>query len=229
MNKLQILVGPIASGKSTYAKLMAIEGYITVNDDAIITALHGSDYRLYSKDLKPLYKNLETTIVCYSAALFKNVIVDRGVNISAKGRRRFIGMAHSLDMTCEAIVFDRHKPEIHAQRRFQYDNRGHSYEYWLEVAQEHDSKYEEATLDEGFDSIIPAKWALKFKNETTNTINSALHTLELLQELENPNDVKSKLQIEGYSPHDLKRVSELIEEIHSELCSTSKDLKTGCV
>ena len=52
---LELLVGPIASGKSTYSNKAAKEGAIIVNDDAIVTALHGGDHTLYDKALKPRF------------------------------------------------------------------------------------------------------------------------------------------------------------------------------
>ena len=38
--KVEILVGPIASGKSTYLKHRVSQGAITINDDAIVNAVH---------------------------------------------------------------------------------------------------------------------------------------------------------------------------------------------
>jgi len=55
MRKIQILVGMIASGKSTYSKHAARLGFIVVNDDAIVNAVHGEDYTLYDKKLKLLW------------------------------------------------------------------------------------------------------------------------------------------------------------------------------
>ena len=46
---IYVLVGPIASGKSTYAQKMAVErGALIVNDDSIVTAIQGEN-TLYNK------------------------------------------------------------------------------------------------------------------------------------------------------------------------------------
>ena len=153
---LQLLIGPIASGKSTYSFNAAHAGYLCINDDAIVNMLHANNYRGYRVDLKILYKSIENHIISTGLSMGKNVIVDRGLNISVEGRKRFIALAKSFDICCEAIVFQKESPDVHARRRF--DNggdacRGHSYEYWLKVAEKHESIYVAPSKEEGFDDI----------------------------------------------------------------------------
>ena len=140
---------------------MAFYGAIVVNDDAIVTMLHGGDYTLYNKQLKPLYKSIEDHIIHLGVISGKDVIVDRGLNISIDGRRRFIALAKSLDVKIRAVVFTRESPEIHAKRRFDHDNRGRPYEYWLEAAKHHDAVYQYPTKEEGFDEIVLTYYAGK--------------------------------------------------------------------
>jgi predicted kinase len=151
--KLQILCGMIASGKSTYAKKAAQQGVICVNDDAITNLLHADDYTLYNPDLKILYKSIENHIVGASLALGRSVIIDRALNVSIEGRRRWLALAKSFDVACEAIVFKNDGPKIHAKRRAETDNRGYSMEYWLRVAELHNSLYIKPTVEEGFDIV----------------------------------------------------------------------------
>lgn len=151
--KIYCLVGMIASGKSTYCRSAAKIGMITLNDDTLINLLHGDDYTLYEKKLKILYKSLENTILSLGLCLGKDVVVDRGLNISEKGRKRWIALAHSFDVDIEAIVLPKEHPEIHAHRRFMSDSRGHNLEYWEEVANRHYNIYKEPTIDEGFYKI----------------------------------------------------------------------------
>lgn len=152
--KLELLVGPIASGKSTYCRKAADEGAIILNDDSIVTALHGGDYRLYKEGLKPLYKTIETTIVSTALAMGLRVIVDRP-NHSRKMRRRFIGLAHSLDAMVQLVMFKRETPEVHGQRRFNSESRGHSLDYWVNVAKAHERIYEPPDqLVEQYDEVI---------------------------------------------------------------------------
>lgn len=150
---LQVLCGPIASGKSSYCKNAAQAGFLIVNDDSIVNMLHADIYTLYDKNLKILYKSIENHAISTALAMGKCVVVDRGLNCSISGRQRWIALAKSFDVGCDAIVFKNEGPKIHAERRSKSDDRGHDYEYWLKVAQAHQSNYKEPAVEEGFDNI----------------------------------------------------------------------------
>ena len=151
---MEILVGPVASGKSTYCRNAANEGAIILNDDSIVVAVHGGDYTLYKKEFKPLYKSIENNIVGTALAMNLRVIIDRP-NHSRKMRRRYIGMAHSFDAEVEVVVFKRESPEVHGRRRFESDSRGHSLEYWIEAARYHESLFDTPDKSiEQFDKIF---------------------------------------------------------------------------
>lgn len=152
LGKVQVLIGMIASGKSTYAKNAAAAGAIVINDDALVKAIHADDYTLYSKQLKIIYKTTENHILGMALAMGRLALIDRGLNISKRGRKRWISMAHSFDVPCEALVFNNEGPEVHAKRRSE-NGRGHPYEYWLRVAEHHNSEWSYPSLDEGFDKI----------------------------------------------------------------------------
>jgi predicted kinase len=151
--KIHVLVGMIASGKSTYCKTAAQKGSLIMNDDAIVALVHADDYTLYDKKLKILYKSVENHIIALGIALNKLVVVDRGLNVSVRGRKRWIALAHSFDVPCEAISFPNEGPAVHAERRAKGDGRGHGYDYWLKVAEAHNSVYAPPSLDEGFDAV----------------------------------------------------------------------------
>jgi hypothetical protein len=152
----------IGSGKSTYARKLAGEGYIICNDDDVVKLLHGGRYDLYSLDVQPLYKSVETNIITMALAMNLSAAIDRGVNVSMEGRRRWLGLAHSMEARCEAVIFPVCSPEEHARRRFEHDPRAHDYDYWLKVAREHLGCYDEPSLKEGFDALVRApKWIPK--------------------------------------------------------------------
>jgi predicted kinase len=153
MSKVQVLVGMIASGKSTYAKNAARKGVICMNDDAIVNLLHADEYTLYSKSLKVLYKTIENQIIGTTLAMGRAVLIDRGLNCSIPGRQRWIALARSFDVDCEAIVFPHDGVETHARRRTDHDSRGHPYEYWLKVANAHNEGYVPPSVTEGFSAI----------------------------------------------------------------------------
>ncbi len=151
--EVHVLCGPIASGKSTYARRAAAKGFVVINDDAIVEAVHGGNYQLYDDKLKPLYKSVENHIL--QAALMANrpVIVDRGLNCSDHSRQRWVGLAKAFDAVPVAVLFQDEGPEVHAARRHVSDGRGHSYGYWLRVAKAHRDRWVTPTVTEGFAEV----------------------------------------------------------------------------
>ena len=153
MKKVEVLVGPIASGKSTYCRKAAEEGAIIVNDDAIVLALHGGIYGLYNETLKPLYKSVENAIIETSLTLGLRIVIDRP-NHSQAMRRRYIGLAQSFDAPVEIVMMRREQSEIHAARRARSDGRGRTYQQWLDTALEHEELYQPpCQAVEGFDLL----------------------------------------------------------------------------
>jgi len=155
---LQVLVGTIASGKSTYSQNCALEGMVIVNDDALVTAVHGGKYTLYDRLLTPLYKTVENTILSTAIALNRPVVVDRGTNNKRSSRRRWIGLAHALNVPVVAVEFPAAAPEVHARRRCEDDPRDLSFADWLKIAERHLADYQPPTTEEGFDYVVTAEW-----------------------------------------------------------------------
>lgn len=155
---LEVLVGMIASGKSSYARERAQEGWIIINDDSIVNAVHADQYTLYDEALKPLYKSIENHILYVARAMGKNVLVDRGLSLSLDARQRWLALGRSLDIPVVAVLFDVFEPEVHAQRRTDTDARGHDYDYWLRVARRHHSTYIPPTTAEGFAEVLRRPW-----------------------------------------------------------------------
>lgn len=153
---VEVLIGPIASGKSTYCKKKAKEGFIIINDDSIVNAMHANNYLLYEESLKPLYKGIENTALHLALSLGKSVIIDRP-NYSIGMRRRYIAIANSLDIPVVAIKFKDEGAEEHVKRRMESDGRGSKQEYWEMVYNIHKKLYEEPSLSEGFSGIIEAE------------------------------------------------------------------------
>lgn len=151
--KIQVLVGMIASGKSTYAKNAARSGVLCVNDDALVNMLHADDYTLYDTKLKTLYKSLENQVIGMVLSMGRTVLVDRGLNCSVQGRQRWLALAKSFDVPCEAIWFSNDGPVVHAVRRTESDPRGHDYDYWLRVAKIHHADFTPPSCVEGFSEI----------------------------------------------------------------------------
>lgn len=155
---IEVLVGPIASGKSTHSHFRAKDGWVILNDDAIVSMVHGGHYDLYSESWKPLYKSIEDHLLHIAVAMDKNLVVDRGVNNAISSRVRWIALARSLDVPIRAVQFQVFPPMVHAQRRAESDSRGYDLSYWQHVAEIHAARYEPPTLAEGFCEIIEKEW-----------------------------------------------------------------------
>lgn len=169
----------IASGKSTYARNAARAGFVVVNDDAIVNAVHGGEYSLYDEKLKPLYKSVENHIVSMAVALGRPILIDRGTNISLRARARWIALANALDVPCSAIEVRPEQVEAHARRRFEADARDHSYEYWLAAAESHWSRYATPSISEGFADVYHIDYEYVMSGEVIHAPAYAMTQLSL--------------------------------------------------
>lgn len=154
---VQVLVGMIAAGKSTYALNAARAGFIVINDDSLTASVHGGDYSLYQKNNKTLYKAVGVSIFTHAIAMKRPVVVDTGSR-NRITRSRWISLAKSLDVPVYGVGFTVDEVGVHAKRRYDSDSRGYTYEKWLEVTERHAAEFEPLDSDEGFDRIVFPKW-----------------------------------------------------------------------
>lgn len=150
---IKLLVGNIASGKTTFCKEAALEGDVIVGDDPITMMLHGGNYRLWNKELVPLYKSVEHHIVHAGVLAGRNVVIDK-TNMTRETRAKYIALARSMEVDIIAYEFPQVTPHEHAERRFNADNRDTTHETWLTVAEKFALMYEKPQLEEGFSDII---------------------------------------------------------------------------
>ena len=152
MNTLEILVGPIACGKSTYSRERAAGGALVVNDDSIVMSVHGGNYDKYDPKLKPLYIQIETAIITAASASWRDVIIDRGCR-SRACRNRFATLGNSLGFWVKVVTFPWEAAEVHAKRRFEKDARGLTYEKWLQIAEAHQQTFQPVLGSETYDQL----------------------------------------------------------------------------
>lgn len=151
---LDILVGPIASGKSNFSKKRAKEGAFIVNDDAIVLALHGGDYSLYQPCYIQVYKAIETHILSTLMVEGVDVVIDRPCH-RQDTRVRYIQLAKTFGYRTRLLLFPRESPQTHALRRSLDDSRGVKYPKWLKIANKHQSLYEPPNQElEKFDELV---------------------------------------------------------------------------
>lgn len=144
-----IFHGPIASGKSTQAARMADRGTLIANDDAIVSMVHGGDYGLYSPQLKPLYKGIRNSMIQYAAATNRDIVID-STALTRETRRGILAMGKSLDMLVGLMLFrnGHFAGEADGIRRYESDPRGHTRDYWINVAKSHKLNHDPVTAEE---------------------------------------------------------------------------------
>lgn len=157
--KLELLIGMIASGKSTYARRRADEGAIVISHDDLTAMLH-VQYR-YEPGLRQQYRAAEEKLAHVFLAAGRDVVIDR-THLTAESRKRWVDFTRWPNFGPErepaivAVAFPVEPPEVHARRRFDFDARGRSYKDWLRVAQHHYAQQLAEPLDpraEGFDAM----------------------------------------------------------------------------
>jgi len=131
--KLYVLVGNIASGKSTFAQMMSLNGAFVVDADTIVNMYHGGRYKLYDEQNKKVYHKAEEEMIKIPLLGGKDVIISR-LNHKRKTRLRWIKLAKEVGSDVVAVKFKWESPEIHAKRRMDHDSRGLTFERWLSVA-----------------------------------------------------------------------------------------------
>lgn len=156
--KLEILIGMIASGKSTYARKRADDGAIVVCHDDLTAMLHAT-YR-YEPGLRDEYRTAEEDVARTFLAAGRDVVIDR-THLTRESRerwKRFVGdTCYPLEPMFVAVAFPISDPETHANRRWVAGSRGRHYSDWLKVAQHHYAQALADPLDwkaEGFDAVV---------------------------------------------------------------------------
>jgi hypothetical protein len=160
---IEVLIGMIAGGKSTYARKRADAGALLVCHDTLTESLHGR-YR-YEQGLRECYRRIEESIAWAALTAGRDVIVDR-THLTRESRKRWLDWARDYDILNNfggqgpttpviAVAFPIEHAEVHAHRRFACDPRGRSLSEWIGVAVHHAGQAEAGPLseDEGFAEI----------------------------------------------------------------------------
>lgn len=157
--RLEVLVGMIASGKSTYARRRADEGAMVVCHDDLTEMLHAR-YR-YEPENREFYRRIEEAVAYQALLDGKDVVIDR-THLTRESRRRWIewiGCRVAIrDVSIVAVTFPIEPAYSHAMRRYNHDPRGRRFDEWLRVALHHEEQAmaEPLSADEGFAEIIDA-------------------------------------------------------------------------
>lgn len=133
MKILYILIGPIASGKSTWSKNFIKDNPETliVNRDSLREMVYG-EY-LFLPEKEPIIKRM--AIECTKIALWNDydVIIDE-TNLTRKKRESFLKNLKDVmeeDIEYKYIYFSSQNGNV--ERRMKSDSRGYTKEKWQEV------------------------------------------------------------------------------------------------
>lgn len=157
--KIEILVGTLASGKSTYARKRADEGAIVISLDDVCRMIHAREH--YDRRLESLYHGCQIDMALRAIRMGLDVVVD-DTHTTRRSRRRWtesfeIGSLHpSRRPQIIAVQFPSHDaPAVYAARRFRSDPRGKTYAAWLAACKRKRRNIAKEPLsdDEGFDRI----------------------------------------------------------------------------
>jgi len=153
-----MLCGNIGTGKSTVASKLALNhNYIIINDDSLITSLHGGNY-MYKQELKNFYKLAKQQMARCASLYGLNCVLD-GTFITREKRKRWLKIISS-----PVICLDFGPGNNISLKRRQNNSRGKSLERWEIVHKLFKYQYEQPSITEGFEKVIGVNDAFETKS-----------------------------------------------------------------
>jgi hypothetical protein len=164
--KLEVLIGMIASGKSTYARARADAGALVICHDDLTEMLHAR-YR-YEAELRDMYRAMMTELAELALLAGRDVVIDR-THLTRESRAVWVSFRKEWDVRqgdessqwapveLVGVTFPTDLPERHALRRWRENNRGRTYDVWLDVTRHHAGQAAAEPFDaigEGFDAVL---------------------------------------------------------------------------
>lgn len=153
MKELQILIGNIGSGKSTYCKEKVKEGYIIISRDTIRYGI-GSGKYIYNPDYEPSIKaSIKELALSLMEGPKPNIIIDE-TNMTEKIRINYINISKIYGYKRIALIFPVISKEESVKRRMSCNHGDTTKEKWEEVWTGLHGIYQKPTIAEGFDEVI---------------------------------------------------------------------------
>lgn len=163
--ELIIMVGNIASGKSTWIKRFlasdAGRSYIAVSKDALRIMMGGGNYN-FDENLEPLIHAITIETIMILMAEGRNIIYDE-TNMDVGSRQQILLLTkkfnHNLgyDYHIKAVVMPKLIKFASLLRKFHFiarnPNQEQDLEVWEKVWERKDKLFVTPTFDEGFDNI----------------------------------------------------------------------------
>ena len=155
--KLYMLVGNIATGKSTVAKtLCKDENTVCVSLDALRYMIKAGDYIF-----DPIYENaireIEDSIINEFMWHNFDIVVDDAKLVSPLKRAELLNQAHEKDYDVICVRMPETPKETCVKRRMSEPHGKYNKERWEQVWEMFNSMYVKPTKLEGFDEILTAE------------------------------------------------------------------------
>ena len=147
-----LLIGNIASGKSTLAKQHAKKGYVVISRDSIRYMVGGGNYR-FDKKLEPFIKQSAVEVLRVFLRSGQNLVYDE-TNVSKSLRKPTIQLAKIYGYKVVAVVLPRLSKEVSVARRLKTPHGNFSKKTWEWVWEQFDTIFEMPEKSEGIDRII---------------------------------------------------------------------------
>lgn len=152
MSKIIVLIGNIGSGKTTYARKLAAQGYRIVSRDALRYMIGGGTYT-FNEETEPIIilsaRRMATLLVAEGIP----IVIDE-VNVSVNFRAPFLDIAEDHMCEIEAHILPKINRDEAVDNRMIDPHDTPDEKLWEGVWDKFDSIYEQPTITEGFDKII---------------------------------------------------------------------------
>ena len=153
-----VLVGNVATGKSTYAKTIIPKGYICMSRDAIRYMIGAGKY-IFNTTLEPDIFASEVAILNQFMPSGINIVVDE-VGMSPRLRKRYLDLAEQYHYKVEAHIMPKTTLEEAIKRKMNGSGCNHgNYQAktWEVIWHKFDQAYIRPTKGEGFNKIVDVK------------------------------------------------------------------------
>jgi len=154
MNRARIivLVGNIGSGKSTLAKEYVADDYICISRDSFRYQIGSGDY-IFNMTYEPIIHLTEKFMIEEFMKKRINLVIDE-TGINKEMRKPYIYLAQQYNYECRAVEVTRISKEQAVGRRMNCPHGDGSRKFWEDIWQKFEDRYEQPTVEEGFDNVI---------------------------------------------------------------------------
>lgn len=153
MKEMQILIGNIGSGKSTYCKEKVKEEYIIISKDDLRYSIGAGNY-IFNLNYEQSISNCMLEFFHSLSQLNDIKIIIDETNMDKESRKFYLYWGKYYKYTKIAMIFPSLTKEESVKRRLQSNHGNTSKEVWDEVWERKNTIYEEPTKEEGFDIIM---------------------------------------------------------------------------